>query len=58
MLNIELKGKIAEYEAERVFARNMAEDAAEQSKDQDCEIWEAIETAYSDLIYKLTKFLK
>lgn len=58
MTNIELKSMISEYAAEKVYARNRAEDAYEADNKEDAEIWEAIEVAYSDLIYKLGKFLK
>lgn len=53
MTNIELKSKISEYEAERGYARNRAEDSSGQEQ----EIWEIIESAYKDLVFKLNNLV-
>lgn len=53
MTQIELRSKISAFEAERQYARNMAEEA---KSEEDREIWETIEGAYTDLVWRLNAF--
>lgn len=52
-----LENMIDKYDAERVFARTQSENAMDEDDIVAADVWETIEVAYTDLIYKLQPFL-
>jgi hypothetical protein len=53
MTQSELNDIIEDFSAEKQYAQNMAEEA---KSDQEAEVWEIIETAFTNLIWKLKNY--